>query len=174
MRVEKRKVSNQPNLVSSFKTAFVGASGAIESVCIKYAMFNGTTRLSYWQPRWYQALHQCIEYYSAIHYYGSDLQRSAEEPNFLAQLPKRHPVRAMNDEKPDLTEEDYQAAKERFSVASLAVIDQGGICRIECTYLSGDRRIEVLPAYIAMNLCASLKASFDLSGLMAAEPGGTA
>lgn len=67
----------------------------------------------------------------------------------------------------------YQTAKERFPVASLAVIDEGATCRIECTYLNGDRRLEVLPAYIAMNLCASLKTSVDLSDLIAVEPGGT-
>jgi hypothetical protein len=172
MLIEKRKAGSKRNLVSSFITAFVG-SGSIESVCIKFAMFDGTTRLSYWEPRWFQALHECLEYYSGMHYYGSDLQRTAEEPCFLASLPKRHAVRTMGDEKPRLTEEEYQTAKERFSVASLAVIDEGVTCRIECTYLNRDRRLEVLPAYIAMNLCASLKASADLSDLMAVEPGGT-
>ncbi len=53
------------------------------------------------------------------------------------------------------------------------MIDEGATCRIECTYLNGDRRLEVLPAYIAMNLCASLKTSVDLSDLIAVEPGGT-
>lgn len=173
MRIDKSNTGNNRNLVSSFLTAFVG-SGAIESVCIKFAMLDGTTRLSYWEPKCFLALHQCVEYYSGMHYYGSDLQRTAEEPGFLASLPKRHPVRTMNDEKPHLTEEEYQTAKEKFSVASLAVIDEGETCRIECTYLSGDRRLDVLPAYIAMNLCGSLKASVDLSGLMEAEPGGTA
>jgi|GEM_PF-3358535 len=173
MRVEKRKSGNKRNLVSSFITAFVG-SGSIESVCIKFAMFDGTTRLSYWEPRWFKALHECVEYYSGIHYYGSDLQRTAEEPGFLASLPKRHAVRTLNDEKPHLAEEEYQSAKERFPVTSLAVIDEGVTCRIECTFPGGDRRIEVLPAFIAMNLCGSLKASVDLCGLMAAEPGGTA
>jgi len=173
MRVEKLKAGNKRNLVSSFITAFVG-SGSIESVCIKFAMFDGTTRLSYWEPKWFQALHECIEYYSGIHYYGSDLQRTAEEPGFLAGLPKRHAVRTFSDEKPHLTEEEYQSAKERFPVTSLAVIDEGATCRIECSYLCGDRRVEVLPAFITMNLCGSLKASVDLCNLMAVKPEGSA
>ena len=110
MRIEKRKVGSKRNLVSSFITAFVG-SGSVESVCIKFAMFDGTTRLSYWEPRWFQALHQCIEYYSGMHYYGSDLQRTAEEPGFFASLPTRHAVRTMEDEKPPLTEEDINRRK---------------------------------------------------------------
>ena len=40
MRIEKRKVGSKRNLVSSFITAFVG-SGSVESVCIKFAMFDG-------------------------------------------------------------------------------------------------------------------------------------
>lgn len=173
MRVEKRKSGSKRNLVSSFITAFVGA-GSIDSVCIKFAMFDGTTRLSYWEPRWFQALHECVEYYSGMHYHGSDLQREAEEPGFVAGLPKRHAVRTMKEEKPGLTEEDYQTAKGQFSVASLAVIDEGATCRIECASIRGDRRIEVLPAYIAMNLCGSLKASVDMARLMGAEPAGSA
>ncbi|AIV49762.1 hypothetical protein X899_2942 [Burkholderia pseudomallei TSV 25] len=173
MRIDKNKARNQPNLVSSFITAFVG-SGSIESVCIKFAMFNGTTRLSYWEPKWFQALYECIEYYSGVHYYGSDLQRSEEEPGFVASLPKRHPVHTMKAEKPTLSEEDYQAAKAQFTVARLAVTDEGATCRIECASSRGERRVEVLPAYIAMNLCGSLKASIDMARLMAAKPSGTA
>lgn len=172
MRIEKRKSGSKRNLVSSFITAFVG-SGSIESVCIKFAMFDGTTRLSYWEPRWFQALYECVEYYSGTHYYGSDLQRTAEEPGLVARLPKRHPVRTMNDERPDLTEEDYQAAKVQFTIASLAVIDEGATCRIECTSIRGDRRIEILPAFIAMNLHGSLKASVDMACLMGVEPKGS-
>lgn len=173
MSAEKRVSESKQNLVSSFITAFIG-SGSIESVCIKFAMFDRTTRLSYWEPRWFRALYECVEYYSGIHYYGSDLQRAAQEPAFVASLPKRHPVRTMGDEKPSLTEEEYQAAKELFCVASLAVIDEDSTCRIECTSIHGDRRVEVLPAYIAMNLCGSLKAGVDLARLMAVEPGGSA
>lgn len=173
MRIEKRKARYQPNLVSSFIAAFVG-SGAIEGACVKFAMFDGSTRLLHLEPKWFLALHQCVEYYSGLHYYGSDLQRASEEPSFLASLPKRHPVRTMKDEKPRLTQDEYQVAKERFSVASLQVVDEGSILRLECTYRNGCCRVETLPAYIAMNLCSSLQASLDLSGLMAAEPGGTA
>lgn len=174
MSVEKRKAGNQPNLVSSFRIAFLGTSGSVESLCIKFSMFDGTTRLSCWQPKWLLALYKCIEYYSAMHYYGSDLQRTAQEPSLVATLPRRHPVRTMNDEKPDLTEEDYQEASKLFPVASFAFIDQGGICHIDCTYSNGYRRIEVLPAYIAMNLCATLKAIVEASGLWALKAVGTA
>lgn len=155
-------VKNKRNLVTSFITAFAG-SGSIEGICIKFVMFDGSTRLSYLESRWFMALHECAEYYSAIHYYGSDLQRSAEEPGFLASLPKRHPARTMSDEKPQLTPEEYQTAKDRHLINSLRMIDEGAVCRIECSYLGGERRIEVLPAFIVMNLCVSLKASFDMA-----------
>lgn len=173
MRIEKRTSGSKRNLVSSFITTFVG-SGSIESACIKFAMFDGTTRLSYWEPRWFQALYECVEYYSGMNYYGSDLQRTEEEWEFVASLPKRHPVRTMKDEKPGFAEEEYQAAKVQFTVASLAVVDEGATCRIERASIRGDRRVEVLPAYIAMNLCGALKASVDMARLMAAEPRGSA
>ncbi len=63
---------------------------------------------------------------------------------------------------------------QQFPVTSLAVIDQGGICHIDCTYPGGDHRTEVLPAYVAMHLCAALKASVEASGLWALKAGGTA
>lgn len=173
MSAEKRELGRKRNLVTSFITACIG-SGSVESVCIKFAMLDGSTRLSYWEPRWFQALYECVEYYSGIHYYGSDLQRTAEEPRFVTSLPKRHPVRTMKDQKPDFTEEDYHAAREQFMVSSLAVIDEGATCRIECASIQGSSRIEVLPEYIAMNLCGSLKANVDMAHLMAVEPGGSA
>ncbi|SAK81604.1 hypothetical protein [Caballeronia ptereochthonis] len=174
MRVDKRRASDEKNLVSSFKAAFTCVSGSVESACIKYAMYDGTSRLSYWQANWFSSLYQCIELYSGIHYYGSDLQRESEDSGFSARLPKRHPVRTMNSEKPDLTEQDYLTAKERFSVASFAVVDQGDSCRIDCTFANSVRRTEVLPTYIAMYLCGALKAGFDVAGFMASEPGGSA
>jgi hypothetical protein len=137
-------------------------------------MYDRTLRFSYLEPTWFQALYKCVEYYSVLHYYGSDMQRAADEPEFLARLPRRHPVRTMSSEKPGLTEIDYEAAKERFSVASMRVMDQGDSCRVECTFTNGSRRTEVLPGYIAMNLCGFLKACVDLSGLISSEPGGSA
>ncbi|MFM0229876.1 hypothetical protein [Paraburkholderia sediminicola] len=174
MRVEKRKANDEPDLVSSFKTAFIGTPGAIANLCIKYAMYNGTSRLSHWQAEQFWALYQCIEHYSGVHYYGSDLQRVSDNPEFAARLPNRHPVRTMISERPDLTEQDYMTAQERFSVASLVVVDQRDACRVQCALTNGIRRTEVLPAYIAMNLYGSLKASFDLSALIASKPGGSA
>lgn len=55
------------------------------------------------------------------------------------------------------------------------MIDEGATCRIECTYLNGDRRLEVLPAYIAMNLCGLLPVPLntDLSFLSFLELYGT-
>jgi hypothetical protein len=165
---------NKTNFVSSFITAFAGASGAVHGVCIKYAMYDRSLRLSYFDAQWFLALYQCIEYYSGTRYYGSDMQRVVDEPEFSARLPRRHPIRTMHSEKPDLTDLDYELAKEKFSVAALRVGDLGDSCRIDCSYASGNHRTEVLPGYVAMNLCGSLKACHDLSGLMTSQPGGAA
>jgi hypothetical protein len=166
--------SKKVNYVSSFITAFSDTPGAARGVCVKYAMYDGSLRLSYFEAHWLRALHQCIEYYSGMHYFCSDMQRAADEPEFSAGLPPRHPITTMHSEKPDLTERDYALAKERFSVAALRVGDLGDSCRIDCSYASGVHRTEVLPGYVAMNLCGSLKACHDLFGLMTSQPGGTA
>jgi hypothetical protein len=152
MHLEKRKASDQPDLVSSFKTAFVGSADAIDSVCIKFATYSGGERLSYWRSKWLMSLYQCVEYYR--------------------QLPSRHTVRTMINESPELTERDYLAATQDFAEAALEVVDQSDACCIQCTFANGDRRTEMLPAYIAMNLCASLRARFDLHGLIAQQPRG--
>ncbi|WP_454672945.1 hypothetical protein [Achromobacter pestifer] len=159
--------------MSSFILAFQG-SGSIGSICVKFAMFDRTTRLSYWDAEMLGVLAQCLEYYSGTHFSGSDLQRAVEEPGYVKGLAKRHPVRTMTDERPHLAEADYQAARRQFSVASFNVNDGGALCRIECTYGDGRRRIEFLPAFIAMHLCTSLKTSSELCRLLAATPGGMA
>jgi hypothetical protein len=174
MRNSKVKAADEPNLVSSFKSAFVGAQGAVSSVCIKYAMFAGSTRLSHWPQKQFLALYRCVEHYSGIHYYGSDLQRVSDDPGFAAGLPKRHPIHTMVGERPDLTAPDYLKAQDEFSVASFVVVDSGDVCCVQCTFTDGFKRTDVLPAYIAMNLCGAFKASIDMSGLMTATPAGSA
>jgi hypothetical protein len=144
------------------------------SVCIKYAMYDRTFRLSHWSTKQILALYKCLEHYSGVHYYGSDLQRMSDDPSLSDLLPARHPVHTMNNERPDLTQEDYSEAKDRFSVESLIFADQGETCRIHCAFADHCHRTEVLPAYIVTNLYGSLKAGIDLSGLVTSEPGGSA
>lgn len=165
---------NKVNLVCSFVAAFGNTEGAAQGVCVKYAMYDRSLRLAYFERRWVRALHECVEYYSGMHYVGSDMQRAADEPGFSAALPPRHPVRTMHSEKPDLTERDYALAMESFSVTALRVGDLGDSCRIDCSYVSGIQRTEVLPGYVAMHLCGSLKACHDLSALRASKHGSTA
>jgi hypothetical protein len=163
--VKKRMASKKVNFVSSFVTAFSDTPGAA-GVCVKYAMYDGSLRLSYFDAQWFRALHQCVEYYSGMHYDGSDMQRAADEPEFAARLPARHPIRTMHSEKPNLTERDYALAKEKVFVAALRVGDLGDSCRLDCSYSGGVHRTEVLPGYVAMTLCGSLKACHDLFGLI--------
>ncbi|QBR00192.1 hypothetical protein [Paraburkholderia pallida] len=160
--------------MSSFKSAFVGAQGEVSSICIKYAMSAGSTRLSLWPQKQFLALYQCIEHYSGVHYFGSDLQRVSDDPGFATGLAKRHPIHTMFGERPALVEQDYLKAQEAFSVASFVVVDRGDICCVQCTFVNGSTRSDVLPAYIAMNLCGALKASIDMSCLMTVNPAGSA
>jgi hypothetical protein len=174
MRIENRRASDEPNLVASFKTAVMSVSGAMVSVCIKYAMYDRIFRLSHWSTTQILALYKCLEHYSGVHYYGSDLQRISDDPSPSDQLPARHPIHTMVNEKPDLTQEDYSEANEKFSVESLIFADQGETSRIQCVFADHGHRTEVLPAYIVMNLYGSLKAGIDLAGLATAESGGSA
>ncbi|WP_254608476.1 hypothetical protein [Burkholderia lata] len=174
MGTEKRKASDEPDLVRSFTSAFAGASGGVDGVWIKYAMYNGSSRISYWPVDQFRALFRCVEHYSGIHFYGSDLQRMSDEPGYGLKLPSGHPVHTMLKARPTLTEHDFRFAQRRFSVASLVFVDLGEVCKIACTFLNNEHRVDLLPAYIAMNLYGSLKASVDLSGLVTASPAGTA
>ncbi|WP_176048795.1 hypothetical protein [Burkholderia sp. BCC1644] len=169
----KLNASDEPDLVSSFAAAFSG-TGPVASVCIKFAMYNGTFRLSQWEALQLQALYQCIEHYSGVHYYGSDLQRMSDDSSFGATLPTRHPVRTMLDERPILTKRDYQIGLERHRVKSLVVVDRGDACEIRCTYVNESQRSDLLPVYIAMNLYGALRACINLSGTLASEVGGPA
>lgn len=168
------KADHEPNLVSSFKSAFVGAKGTVIDACINYAMFSGTTRLSHWPQKQLLALYKCVEYYSGVHYYGSDLQRVSDDPIYAAGLPKRHPIHTMLGERPELTESDYRSAEKKFSVTSFSVVDRGDALYIQCLFADGSGRIDILPAYIAMNLCGALKACIDMSVLVTEPPAGTA
>lgn len=174
MIFEEPGTDGEPDVVSSYRVGFTCMTGAIDSVCIKYTMRDGACRLSYWPLNVFQEFLRSIERYSEIHYNGSDLQRTSEDSEYARQFPARHPVHTLNNERPELAQEDYFTARDVFRVASLVVADQGNAMRTECTFANGTCRVEVLPAYIATNLCGALKVSVDLSGLVAAKPGGTA
>ncbi|MCJ0762524.1 hypothetical protein [Variovorax terrae] len=174
MNFEKCDASEASDWVSSYRVGFTCTAGVIDGVCVKYTMYDSTYRLAYWLPHWFQVFRQGIERYRDAHDDGSGLRRASEDSRYAQQLPSRHPVHTLNNERPELTQEDYFMARDYFCVASLEVADLGSVFRTECEFVGGTRRVEVLPAYIAMNLCGALKASVDLSGLVAATPGGTA
>jgi hypothetical protein len=170
----KVRAIDEPNLASSFKTAFVAEQGEVAQLFIKYAMYDGSSRLSLLSRRQFLDLCRCIEHYCGIHYYGSDLQRVSDEPGYATQVPKRHPIHTMTNDRPNFIEEDFLAAVKDFAVASLLVIDKGEWCCLQHTFLNGTRRVDMLPAYVAMNLYGSLKASIDMSGLISAPSLGSA
>src|ERR1700738_2808320 len=174
MRIENRRARDEPNLAASFKTAVMSVSGAVVSVYIKYAMYDRTFRLSHWSTKQILALYKCLEYYSGVHYYGSDVQRISNEPSLSDLLPARHPVHTMVNERPDLTQEDYSEANKDFSVNSFIFAEHGETRRIHSAFGAPFHRTEVLPAYIVMNLYGSLKAGIDLSGLVTVGAGGSA
>ncbi|PZP53381.1 MAG: hypothetical protein DI595_03665 [Agrobacterium fabrum] len=174
MRLKKGGVGRKTDVVASFITAFSSEPGSFDGACIKYAMHDWTFRLSYFDERWFRALYQCVEYYSGTRYYGSDMQREADEPGFAARLPARHPVLTMAREKPNIVEGEYEEAKEAHRVTGLRVADLGSKCRLDCTYADGSSRNEILPGYIVMNLCGYMKACVDLHGFIAVPPSGSA
>ncbi|MFM0521588.1 hypothetical protein PQR08_29595, partial [Caballeronia jiangsuensis] len=101
-------------------------------------------------------------------------QRVSDNPGFAASLPKRHAIHTMLGEQPDLMESDYLKAREKFAVASFIVVDAGDVCTTQCTFANSTNRIDILPAYITMNLCGALKASIYMSGLITVTPAGSA
>lgn len=172
--MKKNDATQKTDAVTSFITAFSSDSRSFDGVCVKYAMYDRTFRLSFFDQQWFRALYQCIEYYSGTRYYGSDMQREADEPDFVDRLPARHPVLTMAREKPNLVEGEYEMAKHAHRVIALKMADLGSACRLVCTYADGSCREEVLPSYIAMNLCGYLKACLDLHGFITIPAGGSA
>lgn len=148
-------MAEESNLVTSFVTAL--APGTLEAVCIKYTMYDGTFRLSYWDERWSRSLYKCTECYCRLHYYGSELQRVSDDPTLRIGLPPRHPIQTMTSERPDLTQNDYWTAQEEFWVEEFRFIDQGDSGRLECTFADEGSRIDVLPGDLMMNLYGFLK-----------------
>lgn len=163
-------------LVASFRVAFLShvQKNKMPDVCIKYAMHDGSFRLSHWLSQHVESLYKCVEYYSATHYYGSDMQRVSDDPELVTLLPARHPVRTMANEKPDLTEGDYGTARDGFSIQSFHVADQGRACAIYCAFADNTARVDVLPEFVVMNLYGCLRASINLSDFMSIETRGTA
>ncbi len=71
-------MGNNANAVASFIAGFSSAHQSFDGVCVKYAMKNWTSRLSFFDAQRFPELNKCAEYYSGTRYYGSDMQREAD------------------------------------------------------------------------------------------------
>jgi hypothetical protein len=73
MCIEYHRALDELKTAASFKSAVVSVSGAVVSVWVKYAMYDRTSRLSLWLTKQILAPYRCLEHYSGLHYFGSDL-----------------------------------------------------------------------------------------------------
>lgn len=173
MDAEKRTTNDEPNLVAGFKVAAI-LNKKITGACIKYTMYDGTERLCFFPISHLKSLHKCLEYFSAMHYYGSDMQRVADDPAFAASLADDHAVHTMERMKPVFTDSEFNQAQNKFCVGTLAVADGNKTCIIHLNSTAGQRRTDILPEFTAMNLFGFLCAVINPHNLLLSETLGSA
>lgn len=158
------KIFDELNHVTSFRIAAV-MNKMLIGVHIKFAMTDGTNRLSYWTVKNILSLYKCLEFFTMTHYKNSQMKSITEDSTYANNFGKNHPINAMNLTKPQFEVNDYKVSLDDFSVKTLQFLDQNEKCALHLIMTSGKKRIDVLDEYTAMNLFGFLNNVINLKNL---------
>jgi hypothetical protein len=117
MNTEKNFINDKANLIACFKDAAI-LKKKLAGICIKYSMYDATDRLFFFRLSPLNWLQKCLEYFSAMHYYESDMQRAADDFSFAATLAPNHAIHTMKRMTPIFGDADFTSAQINSASAS--------------------------------------------------------
>lgn len=145
------------NLVSSYEVGLISYKKNYMGMCIKFAMYDKTTKLMHWTPQAVKALIDALTEYVNFIGFNAFMFRAKADPTLVADLPERHPYHTVLSEKPSLTTDEIATAGRATSVGDYQFAIRGPTFTIRVTYL--DKRFEEinLHEYTAFELCGYLQ-----------------
>lgn len=106
---EQRKPETD-NPVSSFEVGIMTVKGTWVGICIKFSMYDQTTKVTHWSPHAYGLLIKALDDYYQHLGANAFMFRAKADPSLVASLPARHPYHTLLTEAPLLTEAEIGTA----------------------------------------------------------------
>jgi hypothetical protein len=145
------------NPVSSFETGLITLQGAWIGLCIKFAMFDRSTRLTHWSPKASHALIAGLTEYCNNLGSQAFMFRANADPSLTEGLNPRHPFHTLLSEQPTLSEDEIGTAGLKTGINEAEFVSRGPTFEVRPVYGNGRRESIFLHEYTALSLLGYLQ-----------------
>lgn len=162
------------NPVTSFEVGIVTLRQEWVGICIKFAMYDRSHKVTHWSP---EAFHKLM---GALDEYHKDLGsrafmfRAAANPALVADLPPRHPYHTIINEAPKLTADEVGSAKSSTGIDAADFVVRGPTFEIRPTYGDGRAESIFVHEYTALSLLGYLQTYLEAARRLAGPAAGNA
>ena len=126
-------------------------------ICIKFALYDRTTKTTHWSVRDFDAFMKALEQY--INALGSNafMLRASADPALVKDLAERHPYNTLLSEKPALSDEEVGTPTMSSGILDVAFIARGTTFELRADYGDGRTGHIFLHEYTAFSLFGYLE-----------------
>jgi len=173
MQAEQRDPSVD-NPVSSFETGIITLRGAWIGVCIKFAMFDKSTRITHWSPKAYHALVAGLTEYCNDLGPQAFMFRAHSDPSLTEGLDPRHPFHTLLSEVPALSDDEIGTAGLKTGINEAEFVSRGPTFEVQPVYGNGRRESIFLHEYTALSLLGYLQEYMKAAKILTGPAAGSA
>ncbi|MGY8573500.1 hypothetical protein L0936_19490 [Paracidovorax citrulli] len=162
------------NPVASFEVGIITVEGKWVGICIKFSMFDHSTRITHWSSPAYRRLIDGLnEYYGLI---GAQalMFKAADNPELVKTLPPRHPYHTVVNEKPSLTEQEIGTATIASRIDRTELVARGTTLELRPKWGDGHNESLYLHEYVALSLLVYLDEYMDAARRLTGPAAGNA
>lgn len=162
------------NPVASFEAGIVTVNGAWVGICIKFAMYDKTTKLTHWSLRAYEGMMEALQKYGMELGAGAFMFRAHNDPSLTENLPPRHPYHTLLNEVPKLTESEVGTAQLKTGIDEAQFVFRGPTFEIRPQYGDGRTESIFMDEYTALSLWGYLKKYMEAAATLVGPAEGNA
>lgn len=162
------------NPVSSFEVGIVTKQGVWVGICIKFSMYDKTTKLTHWSPHAFGLLMTSLTEY--CNYLGENAFyfRAESDPSLLDGLMPRHPYHTLLSEVPILSEDEIGTAGLKTGIDQATFAVRGPTFELRPVFGDGRTESIYLHEYTALSLLAYLQEYIKAAKTLSGPAAGTA
>lgn len=162
------------NPVSSFEVGIITLHGSTIGVCIKFSMFDGSSRITHWTLSAYQHLMLALKSYHDHLGESAFFYRAAKDKSLVDGLSPRHPYHTVLTEQPTLSEDEIGSAGLRTGIGEADFALRGPTLEIRPRYGDGRTESIYVHEYTALSLYGYLQEYMNAAQRLAGPVAGTA
>lgn len=165
---------NEGNPVSSFEVGLLTRKGVWAGTCIKFAMYDRTTKITHWSLRAFGNLLKALEAYGQHLGTNAFMFRAHSDPALAKSIPPRHPYHTLLTEKPVLTDDEVGSAKLASGIDLVTFVERGPVLELRPQFGDGRTESIFLHEYTALSLLGYLLEYMEAADVLTGPAAGNA